>query len=365
MDLGSMRRTLFMEDFRMRGHGKFIGKGFLLCLLTGIFFLYLNHIMTPKFFYTDRWPTTATYLGFYEMEKDSVDVLFLGSSHAVTCFIPQELYNQYGITSYNLGCEQQNLVLSYYWLKEALRYQTPKVVVLEGYLLFPYREEEPLNSQEACSRKALDFMRWSPVKTEAIRTVCSIDEKQSVLSYYFSNIRYHTRWLDLKEEDFMFDEMRKHYEMKGYSSLMEYCGVDFQPFFRGSSDAYTDMVDLMEEYLDKITVLCQENGIQMILVMTPSIFQEIGNYNTLQKYAVEHQILFYDFNEGEIYQEIGYQLATDNADGGHGNLWGAQKVTDYLGKILKENCGIEGKIHTDWESSRAYYDQIQEDFMNE
>lgn len=65
------------------------------------------------------------------MQKDTVDVLFLGSSHGVTSFLPQELYNQYGITGYNLGCEQQGMVTSYYWLKEALRYQSPKAVVLD------------------------------------------------------------------------------------------------------------------------------------------------------------------------------------------------------------------------------------------
>lgn len=117
----------------------------------------------------------------------------------------------------------------------------------------------------------------------------------------------------------------------------------------------------MREYLDKITALCQEKGIQLILVKTPSTTQNIGKYNTMRMYAEEHQLLFFDFNEQELYQEINYQFLADNADIGHGNLWGAKKVTAYLGKVLQEKCGIEGKIHTDWETSRAYYNQIQKD----
>ncbi len=346
----------------MREHRRFIGKGILFCLLVGMLVLQVNRILIPKFFYTNSWPTTTAYLGFYEMERNSVDVLFFGSSHAVNGFNPQELYNQYGITSYNLGCEQQNLVLSYYWLKEALRYQTPKVVVLDGYILFPYNRNEPLNSAEACSRKALDFMRWSSVKKEAIDTICEIDKKQTVLSYYLPNIRYHTRWMGLSEDDFTFEEMEKHYELKGYSALTySYNQEGYQPLIKGSTEEHTEMVELMREYLDKIRVLCEEHGIQLVLVKTPAMSQDIGKYNTMQAYASEHQLLFYDFNEQALYQEIGYQFAMDNADSGHGNLWGAKKVTSYLGKILTENCGIEGKIHTDWENSRAYYEQVQKD----
>lgn len=346
----------------MREHRRFIGKGILFCILVGMIVLQVNRILIPKFFYTNSWPTTTAYLGFYEMERNSVDVLFFGSSHAVNGFNPQELYNQYGITSYNLGCEQQNLVLSYYWLREALRYQTPKVVVLDGYILFPYNKEEALNSAEACSRKALDFMQWSSVKKEAIDTICEIDKKQTILSYYLPNIRYHARWMGLTEDDFTFEEMRKHYELKGYSALTySYNQEGYQPFIKGSSEECTDMVGLMREYLDKIRMLCEEKGIQLVLVKTPAMSQDIGRYNTLQAYANEHQLLFYDFNEQTLYQEIGYQFALDSADSGHGNLWGAKKVTSYIGKILTENCGIEGKVHTDWENSRAYYEQVQKD----
>ena len=81
-------------------------------------------------------PTTLSYLNFYEMEEDTIDVLFMGSSLAATSYIPQELYDRYGITSYNLASEKQSPVISYYWLKEALRYQSPKVLILDCYYLF-------------------------------------------------------------------------------------------------------------------------------------------------------------------------------------------------------------------------------------
>ena len=110
--------------------------------------LFLNQVLTPKYFYNNTWPTTSTYLGFYKMERNTVDVLFFGSSHAVSSFSPQILYDRYGITSYNLGCEQQNLITYYYLLKEALRFQKPKAIVLDCYILFPYNKTEVLNTSE-------------------------------------------------------------------------------------------------------------------------------------------------------------------------------------------------------------------------
>ena len=46
----------------------------------------------------------------------------------------------------SIGARQQSLPVSYFWLMEAFRYQSPSVVV---------------NSSEAAVRLAMDSMRWS------------------------------------------------------------------------------------------------------------------------------------------------------------------------------------------------------------
>ena len=65
-----------------------------------------GEIFKPKFRNDNYWPLDVTYQSFYEMEKDSVDVIFLGSSHAISAFSPQELYDECGIRSFNLGSEE-------------------------------------------------------------------------------------------------------------------------------------------------------------------------------------------------------------------------------------------------------------------
>lgn len=341
---------------------KFLCKFFIFFLLLGSAVTQINRILTPKYFYNNTWPTTTTYLGFYEMERDTIDVLFLGSSHAASSFSPQVLYNSYGITSYNLGCEQQNLVISYYWLKEALRYQKPKAIILDCYMVFPYKKEEPLNTAESCTRKAMDYMRWSPVKWEAVHTICMADENQSLSSYFLPNVRYHTRWTALNEEDFTYSEMSRHYELKGFTAISNYSGnQDYRPFSAVEGSEAEPMVELMKEYLEKITILCKEEGISLILVKTPSTTQDMKKHQALENYAKEYGLDFLDFNEKELYKKIQYQFATDNCDGGHGSVWGASKITSYLGNILHSQYQIAGKKDRQWEESKEYYAGVIKD----
>ncbi len=342
----------------MKRNIKFLGKCICFLLLFAICFSVYSRWITPKFFTDIAWPTTTTYAGFYDMEKDSVDVLFLGSSHGVTAFLPQELYDRYGITSYNLSCEQQGMVTSYYWLREALRCQSPKAVVLECYFCFPYMVDEPLNSEESYTRKALDFMRWSPVKAEAVRAICEIDEKQDVWSYYLPNIRYHTRWEELDRNDYIYGDMAGHSELKGFAPLFFYLGEkgeEFVPHDTGSSDEQAEMAPLMREYLDKIADLCEEENIQLLLTITPAVSANLEMCNAVQAYASERGCTFISFNEQEVYRKMDYQMATDNCDDGHPNIWGAVKITDHMGEVLSGQFGITGRTEPQWEETRGDY----------
>ena len=100
----------------MGKHKKYAVKLAVFLILLAVSLGAVNRLLIPKYYYNSDWPTTSTYLDFYNLDKDSVDVLFLGSSHCAAAFSPVELYREYGIRSYNLGCEQQNLLVSYYWL---------------------------------------------------------------------------------------------------------------------------------------------------------------------------------------------------------------------------------------------------------
>lgn len=336
----------------------FVLRGTLFAILLGSVFTWINRVLNPKYFYNNDWPTTSTFLQFYEMDQNSIDILFLGSSYAVSAFSPQRLYDKYGLCSYNLSSEQQNLLISYYWLKEAMRYQKPKVVVLDTLLCFEYDTREALNSSEATTRKAIDYMRWSSNKREVIQDIGRIDSNQNIISYYFTNIRFHTRWRNLNEDDFYFKEMMSHENLKGYSALSNMAGNENYKTFDITNDPQkVEMVPLMLEYLNKIADLCESEKIKLVLVKTPYYANSLARYNTINQYAMERQLQYIDFNETELYKEIGYDYSKDIHNGGHANIWGATKLTDYIGNIIKTNYGIPAKKDEQWSSSSKYYEE--------
>ncbi len=289
------------------------------------------------------------------MDKNTVDVLFLGSSVTVNAFIPQELYNTYGIRSYNLGCEQQSMYLTYYWLREALRFQTPKAVVLDTKFMWPVHPEDPINTVEALTRKCIDSMKYSKIKAEAIHELCKIDKNQSELSYYLTNIRYHSRWTELGEYD-IDDEFYSISELKGYGPISTYGVGAYDPYVQIDPEITMEFPDLMQEYLDKIVSLCKENNISLLLVSLPGNEMNDAVNNTLTKYADDKEIDYYNLCSTDYYNQIGAVLPIENVIT-HENIWGAIKMSRYIGAILQDRYQIESVQDPQYELTKDYYIQ--------
>ena len=67
---------------------------------------------------------------FYNCEQDTVDVIFVGGSMSYSGFSPMELYEKYGISSYNFGTSNQSMLAGYLWTMEACEKQNVKVVIV-------------------------------------------------------------------------------------------------------------------------------------------------------------------------------------------------------------------------------------------
>lgn len=320
--------------------------------------LAINKVLIPKFTLKNSlWPTTSTYLQFYDMEKNSIDVLFIGSSVVVNAFIPQEIYNEYGIRSYNLGSEQQSIYLSYYWLKEALRFQSPKAVVLDLRFMWNYHPENAINTVESLTRKCLDPMKWSYVKREAVHNVCGLDDSQSELSYYLTNIRFHSRWSSIQEYDINY-EMIDTSPLKGYSPTTDKGPDSYDTYEQNDTSATMEFTPLMQEYLDRIVTLCKENNISLILIDLPGNAMDDAINNTHTAYAERNGIEYYNLCSTEHFNQIGAILPEENVIE-HENIWGAIKTSRYIGTILRDQYGIE-PVHDDqYETTREYYEQTK------
>ena len=77
--------------------------------------------------------------------------------------------------------------------------------------------------------------------------------------------------------------------------------------------------------------------------------------NAVQAYADREGCTFISFNEQNVYRQMEYQMDIDNCDDGHPNIWGAVKVSGYIGGILSEQFGLGGRTEPQWEETKADY----------
>lgn len=319
----------------------------------------INTILEPTYdYHNSEWPGTSTFKEFYKLESDSVDVLFLGASVVTNGIAPQVIYDEYGIRSYNLSSEQQSLFVSYYWLKEALRTQSPKVVVLDTLFLEPLHEDEPFNMTEGMLRIAIDPMKMSSVKREAVKEICKIDESQSELSYYFTNIRFHDRWEQLTSSDFS-EGIMYLAPLKGYYGLTSKGPDEYECYVQGDTEVRDELPELMVEYLWKIKELCDENDIELALMTIPGEFMYDSVYNSMMDEINEMGVGYYNFTLQENYDKLECELPWESPIY-HANIWGAEKLSSYMGKVLSEDYGIEGTSDSQWDNSEEFYQEFMQ-----
>ena len=269
----------------------------------------------------------------YYREYGDHDVIFIGDCEVYANFNPMELYREQGITAYVRGTSQQLIWQSYYILEETFRYEIPKVVV---YNVNAMRYSEPVS--EAFNRLTIDQMKWSSQKVGIIQA--SMMEEENFWSYVFPILRYHSRFDELTREDLTYLLKFRDNTWNGHLVNQEVNPVGTLPTKRMLPDY--QFGDICYEYLDKMRQLCEENGVELILIKAPSLYPYwYEEYDVqIQDYADKYGLTYYNFlNDVDA---IGIDYQTDTYDGGlHLNLQGAKKLSHWFGKILAENHGLE------------------------
>ena len=97
----------------------------------------------------------------FTKSKTDYDVLFFGTSHVLNAIAPMQLWNEYGITSYNLGYHGCGIVKTYYLLQIALKYHKPKIAVFDIFTI-------DITSKTPEAEPACELV---PITLEEVRTV--------------------------------------------------------------------------------------------------------------------------------------------------------------------------------------------------
>lgn len=314
----------------------------------------LQRLVMPK--YMTGIVEGAMIAEYYEEEKNH-DVIFIGDCEVYENFVPAVLWEEYGIHSFIRGSAQQLIWQSYYLLEETLKYETPEVVVF-NVLSMKYNTPQ----KEAYNRMTIDGMKWSSSKIGSIQA--SMTSEENFLDYVFPILRYHTRITELTEDDFKYLFQKDKVTFNGYYMRVDVKPAENVPTGRPLADY--SFGETAYEYLNKITNLCKEKGVQLVLIKAPSLYPYWYDEWEIQmeEYAKENGLLYINFLE--LLEECGLDFTTDTYDGGlHLNLSGAKKASLWFGKFLAEECGIESRrgepeLEAKWEEKlAAYYAEIK------
>lgn len=305
---------------------------------------------------------------FYSLEKNQPDVLCIGSSHVYYGFNTCLMYDDYGIASFLLASPGQPVWISYGLLEEALKTQSPKLVVFDIGTLFQKGDDFGSSSWET-----LISMRPSLTKWNILKAVNRDGDFLDMARAFFSFPYYHERVLSLTEEDYRnINRTRYHGYRPEFTSISENELAKWEGKAKPVSEKVLPVSERTEEYLRKMMDLCREKEIALLFVNSPFANQteekrETGNY--VRNLAGEYDIPVLEGND--LTDEMQIVFEEDLLDASHLNYYGSVKYTDYLAKWIKENYSIpdrrEDERYWEWEkaSEQFWHLEMKERILKE
>ncbi|MFP4697983.1 MAG: DUF1574 family protein [Eubacteriales bacterium] len=290
---------------------------------------------------------------FYEQDRDSIDMVFIGSSHSYCTFDPEIFDEELGTSSFQLGTPLQHPDTSYYVLKEVLEYQKPKIVVFEIYWDML---DEPFNLKQA--DLFMESVRPSELIDEYISDVFPINEK---VKYYIKTIRYQPDMLSyfdkqlkdwvnkyrVQTENENKEELplgTEYYKSKGYV----YADIIIPKSEKEEDNQFNDfdardwLFDKTQRnYVKKLIQLAKQNNIEVVLVTAPVAnvsMEKISNYefihDKINEFAQEQNVAYIDYNIVNIEEQL---LVNENfRDDAHLNHSGVEIVDRHFINWLGE-----------------------------
>lgn len=282
-----------------------------------------------KVYMPERESYGSTWNMYLHEEKDSVNVMFFGSSMAYCDIVPSRIYENTGLTSYVLTAPEMTIPQSYYYIKEAVKTQSPDVIFVElSSMFFP-----------DYSNHTAETVGFMPYSSSRIAATFETAEPQARFSLMFPMYKYHNRWQEVdltkKRADDRVDIFAGYTPTVG---VLEALDARREWTF----DSTGVKLDKNEEYLRRIEKLCNDKNIELVFFLAPACSNYSAENLAIIKNAVKDSA-FIDFNEE--FDSIGFDMKTDFYDPLHLNIIGATKFSARLSEYITENFSLSPKEH--------------------
>ena len=289
-----------------------------------------SNLFAPKSNEPDNGMEFAEANGILGEKKNTIDVLFLGDSETYASFIPLQIWNDTGYTSYVCGTSGQTLDYTNVMLSRALESQTPRIVFLETHTIFRDQTRDDYLYTRLCDQ--------------------------------YDVFRYHDRW-----KTFQKDELN---QKPVYTWTDDNKGFRFSKTVKASkikdhmapTDEVAEILPINRTCVDRIKKACDEIGAKLVFVSTPSTKNwNFSRHNAMVEYAREMECEYYDMNLMPDDIKINWKKDTKD-EGDHLNYYGAKKVTTQISQYL-----VKSGILSSHKSDPSYksWDEAYERFKKQ
>lgn len=263
--------------------------------------------------------------GFYDLEKDSLDVVFIGTSGTMSAFAPENAWEKYGFASYNFCINVMGSDVMQNALREVMKTQSPQLVVIDVYPFIIGHRVRDLSENYA--RYNTDGYHYSLDRVQLIRQ--SVSEDVDKLSYYFDIIKYH----------------ENPFEWKNFFAAYPFVnkGYNFMSWGAGTTAAVlTQERSALEEeydaYLDGLLQECDDTDAEILFIYYPYGKVRDGDAASVNYINDRVETKGYPFLNCLAFQDqFHLDYDKDYWNGGHFDIYGAEKVTDVVGGYLQEH----------------------------
>lgn len=290
---------------------------------------------------------------FLQEEEDTIDILFVGSSLTYCNIIPAIVWEESGLTAWDVTGPELTVPGAYHYLRQALKTQSPQAAFIEiSAVLYP--------RHTGFTKTVIGQMPWGRDRIEMILREA---EPENRFGLIFPLYFYHSRWSELGSDDVsVFLNGYDKDLSAGYTYLNQY-RVPAGYIERTDSGQDTENNARNLEYLLKIADLCREAGVTPVFYESPAastmpraLMDPV--YEALS--AVEGAVVV-DFND---YRDaIGAELEGDYYDPLHYNAVGAEKFSRFLAGWIGENLTLTPSGNADgelWQSRAEYIHSLLE-----
>jgi len=289
---------------------------------------------------------------YRQLEKDTVDAVFVGTSGVDWYWIPSQAYEDYGMTVFPLASPAMPSWLYKTVIQDALRYQSPELFIID---IRSFGQSNVSSSvMEVRGRRVIDALSpFSPYRVsaafETMKLIHRVDEDELEfdISYLFSVAKYNSKW---KDDEFRFKDNigDVYHNYLGYyvNAKNSVTAKKIKPV-KYDADYELELDPISEENLYDLIDFIKKKDLNVLFVETPqnSTKKKMGRYNTVYKILEKEGMpyLHYYTEKSENGISIGLDSSKHFFNAAHVNYEGAKIFTKEFSKYLDENYDFKDR----------------------